>query len=88
MRTVSAPAPRKGRPRTAANRQTFVPEITITLSQADRSLIERVQAARGMPTLEAAAEWLIKTRLRRAVRMSTGRGRALYLAATGKGTAR
>lgn len=56
-----------------------MPEITIPLSDDDHALIERVQAARGLPSLEAAAEWLIKTRLRRAVRLSTGRGRALYL---------
>ena len=56
-----------------------MPEHTITFTDADRALIERVQALRGFPTLEAAAEWLVKTRLRRAARSVTGRGRALYL---------
>ncbi|SDI77660.1 hypothetical protein [Variovorax sp. OV700] len=56
-----------------------MPEHIIHLTDADRTLIERVQEERGLPSLEAAAEWLIKTRLRRAARTSTGRGRALYL---------
>ncbi|CAN7258216.1 hypothetical protein LJR084_001199 [Variovorax sp. LjRoot84] len=56
-----------------------MPEHTITLTDADCTLIERVQQQRGLPSLEAAAEWLVKARLRRAARTSTGRGRALYL---------
>ncbi|MET3916222.1 ethanolamine ammonia-lyase small subunit [Variovorax sp. OAS795] len=56
-----------------------MPEHTIHLTDADRTLIERVRQERGFPSPEAAAEWLIKTRLRRAARNSTGRGRALYL---------
>ncbi|MFZ2307552.1 MAG: hypothetical protein WAW73_07295 [Rhodoferax sp.] len=56
-----------------------MPEHTIILSDEDHKLLERVQAARGMATPQDAAEWLIKTRLRRAVRQATGRGRALYL---------
>lgn len=56
-----------------------MPEHIITLTEADCALIERVQLQRGLPTLEAAAEWLVKVRLRRAARATTGRGRALYL---------
>lgn len=56
-----------------------MPDHTFTLSDADLALIERVQALRGLPTLDAAAEWLVKARLRRAARQTTGRGRALYL---------
>jgi hypothetical protein len=56
-----------------------MPEHTIQFTDADRTLIERVQEERGFPSLEAAAEWLIKTRLRRAARTSTGRGRALHV---------
>jgi hypothetical protein len=59
-----------------------MPEHTITLTDADRALIERVQEQRGLPSLEAAAEWLVKTRLRRAARMVSGRGRALSLIRT------
>lgn len=56
-----------------------MPEHTIMLSEDDHKLLERVQAERGLATPQDAAEWLIKTRLRRAVRQATGRGRALYL---------
>lgn len=56
-----------------------MPEHTITLSDADLALLERIQAQRGLPTPDAAAEWLVKARLRRAIRQTTGRGRALYL---------
>ena len=65
-----------------------MPEHTITLTDADRTLLERVQAQRGFPTLEAAAEWLVKTRLRRAARAAGGRRRALYLVACQPGGAR
>jgi hypothetical protein len=54
-------------------------EHTLTLSEADCALIERVQAMRGLPTLDAAAEWLVKILLRRAARTTTGRGRAIYV---------
>lgn len=56
-----------------------MPEHTITFTDEDHALIERVQLRRGLPSFEAAAEWLVKTRLRRAARATTGRGRALYL---------
>ena len=56
-----------------------MPEHTIILTDADCTLIERVQLQLGLPSLEAAAEWLVKARLRRAARATTGRGRALYL---------
>ena len=57
-----------------------MPEHTITITDDDHALLQRVQSARGLPTLEAAAEWLVKLRLRRAMRAATGRGRALYVA--------
>jgi hypothetical protein len=56
-----------------------MPEHTITLNDEDRALIERVQMRRGFPTLEAAAEWLVKTRLRRAGRTTGGHGGTLFL---------
>lgn len=56
-----------------------MPEHTIDFTDEDCALIERVQQQRRLPTLEAAAEWLVKARLRRAARSTTGRGRALYL---------
>lgn len=56
-----------------------MPDHTIHLTNEDHALIERVMAERGFPSLEAAAEWLVKTRLRRAARSVAGRGRALYM---------
>lgn len=55
-----------------------MPESTITLSESDMDLLERVRAQQGLQTIEQAAEWLAKTRLRRTARHSNGRGRALY----------
>lgn len=43
------------------------------ISEADRSLLERIRHARAMATVEAAAEWLIRTRLRRAMQQVDGR---------------
>ncbi|SOD25229.1 hypothetical protein SAMN05518800_1804 [Variovorax sp. YR752] len=57
-----------------------MPEHTITFTgDDDCALIERVQQRLGLSTPEAAAEWLVKARLRRAAQATTGRGRALYL---------
>lgn len=41
-------------------------------------LLEQVRQQQGLATVEQAAEWLAKTRLRRTARATTGRGRALY----------
>lgn len=56
-----------------------MPEHTINFTDEDCALVERVQLQLGLPSFEAAAEWLVKTRLRRAARSATGRGRAMYL---------
>lgn len=55
-----------------------MPDFTITLSEDDTALLERVRRHFAMATLDEAAEWLVKARLRRVARMSNGRGRALY----------
>ncbi|PZP30459.1 MAG: hypothetical protein DI603_15155 [Roseateles depolymerans] len=59
-----------------------MPELQIPITETDRETLERVRAQQGLDTIEQAAEWLLKTRLRRAVRSTTGRGRALYLVPT------
>jgi hypothetical protein len=51
----------------------------IDLSDAERNVLERVRARQGLATIEQAAEWLAKRRIRRAVRDVTGCGRALYV---------
>jgi hypothetical protein len=59
-----------------------MPELQIAINEADRNTLERVRQQQGLGTIEQAAEWLLKTRLRRAARSTTGRGRALYLVPT------
>jgi len=56
-----------------------MPVHVIDLTDDECALIVRVQRTRGLPTEQAAVEWLVKARLRRAARHATGRGRALYL---------
>ena len=53
-------------------------ENKITLSESDMDLLERVRVQQGLQTIDQAAEWLAKTRLRRTARHANGRGRALY----------
>jgi hypothetical protein len=55
-----------------------MPETTLTLSDPEMDLLERIRAQQGLQTVEQAAEWLAKTRLRRTARHANGRGRALY----------
>lgn len=59
-----------------------MPELQLAINDADRDTLERVRLQQGLDTIEQAAEWLLKNRLRRAVRSTTGRGRALYLVPT------
>ncbi len=54
-----------------------MPEHTINLSEADAALLQQVQQQQGLPTPEAAAEWLLKRHLRRVAQGMAGRGRAL-----------
>lgn len=53
------------------------------LTDADLSLVERIRHARHMETLEAAAEWLIRTRLRRAMQHVAGPRRLRLVASKG-----
>lgn len=57
-----------------------MPTHEITLSDEERALLERVRLQQGLASIEQAAEWLAKTRIRRQSKQITGRGRALYLA--------
>ena len=56
-----------------------MPHQTIHLTDADRALLERVRVHQGLDSIEQAAEWLTKARIRRKAQQSNGRGRALYL---------
>lgn len=51
----------------------------ITFADAERAVLERVCEHQGLDTVEQAAEWLAKRRLRRATQVIDGRGRMLLL---------
>lgn len=57
-----------------------MPDHEITFSDDERAILERVRQQQGLETIEQAAEWLAKSRLRRQAKQISGRGRALYLA--------
>ncbi|WP_041376762.1 hypothetical protein [Polaromonas naphthalenivorans] len=56
-----------------------MPVHTLDLNDAERDVLERVRVSQGLQTIDQAAEWLIKTRLRQSAKQTTGRGRALYV---------
>ncbi len=59
--------------------------LHIPLGDDDERLLRRVQQRLCLPTLDAAAEWLLKARLRRMGRNATQRGRAMYPQRTAPG---
>lgn len=54
--------------------------VTLTFTDAEQELLERVRVQQGLDSIEQAAEWLAKRAIRRLARRSTGRGRALHIA--------
>ena len=55
-----------------------MPDHQINLSDEERAVLELVRKRQGLASIEQAAEWLIKSRLRKQSKNMTGRGRALY----------
>jgi hypothetical protein len=55
-----------------------MPVQEITLTDAECDLLERVRQQQGLDSVQQAAEWLAKSRLRKQSRQISGRGRALY----------
>jgi hypothetical protein len=55
-----------------------MPEISFELNDHQTRMLEIVRQQQGLETLDQAAEWLIKQRLRKASLKITGRNRALY----------
>ncbi|MFX1735425.1 hypothetical protein PXJ20_02245 [Paraburkholderia sp. A1RI_3L] len=51
----------------------------VAFSDADCDVLEHVRRQFNLPSIEAAAEWLVKRRLRLTAAQLNGRGRALYL---------
>jgi phosphohistidine phosphatase SixA len=56
-----------------------MPDQEITINDEERDLLERVRQQQGLESIEQAAEWLAKRRLRNQARQLSGRGRALYV---------
>lgn len=58
--------------------------VGFTFSDDEKHLLERVKEGQRLADLDQAAEWLVKTRLRRAAMKLGGRSRALYSVASKK----
>ena len=61
-----------------------MPDHEIIINDEEREILDRVRRQQGLATIEQAAEWLAKSRLRRQSKQISGRGRALYIAPKGK----
>lgn len=59
-------------------------DIQTTFSDEELAMLERVRVQQGLETVEQAAEWLAKRRLRRSGKRITGRARALQQVQGGK----
>jgi hypothetical protein len=55
-----------------------MPDTTIAFNQQEQATLELIRVQQGLDSIEQAAEWLIKSRLRKHVRQFAGRGRSLY----------
>lgn len=56
-----------------------MPDQHVAFTEEELAQLDRVRRQQGLDTIQQAAEWLAKTRLRRQARSITGRGRSLYL---------
>lgn len=56
-----------------------MPDQEIIINDEERELLERVRLQQGLASIEEAAEWLAKSRLRRQAKNISGRSRAIYL---------
>lgn len=61
-----------------------MPDEEIELDRETEQMLERVRQHYQLATREAAAELLLRRRLRRSARQITGRGRALHEVQGGK----
>ena len=55
-----------------------MPDHQINLNDEERAVLELVRQRQGLASIDQAAEWLVKSRLRIQSKNMTGRGRALY----------
>lgn len=56
-----------------------MPDIEIQLTEQLEVVLEELRQQQGLATLEQAAEWLAKSRIRRAAERMTGKRRAFKL---------
>jgi len=56
-----------------------MPDIEIQLTEQLEAVLEDVRQQQGLATLEQAAEWLAKARIRRTAERMTGKRRAFNL---------
>lgn len=55
-----------------------MPDIQVELNEDELRILETIRQQQGLQTLDQAAQWLVKQRLRSASMRLTGRNRALY----------
>ena len=55
-----------------------MPEIELELTDQQAHLLDTIRKQQGLETMDQAAEWLIKQRMRGASLKLTGRNRALH----------
>lgn len=60
-------------------------EISLHLGANELEALEQIRSEQGLPTVDQAAEWLLKTGLRRSVVHATGSARKLRLIASSEG---
>lgn len=53
-------------------------QVGFTYNDEEHELLEQVRESQKLKSVDQAAEWLVKTRLRRAAMKLCGRSRALY----------
>lgn len=53
-------------------------ELHLPLDDQLEALLEQVRDQQGLASVDQAAEWLLRRRLRKGTQGLTGRGRALY----------
>lgn len=55
-----------------------MPELEIAVSDSELELIEEVRRMLDLPSIEEAATWLLKARMREQMERVAGRRRAMY----------
>lgn len=54
-------------------------QLNLEINDEEREMLEKIRQAKSLSTIDEAARYLIKNRLRTAAMKATGRNRAVYL---------